>query len=63
MHLPRDHVRSKKIGHPYNKEFATGAVSMDSMIINEHPDIPQEYIKKNYEAPKIDAIKIRNLHG
>lgn len=36
---------------------------MDSMIINEHPDIPQEYIKKNYEAPKIDAIKIRNLHG
>lgn len=44
LHLPLDIVLSKKIGHPYNKEFAIGAVSMDSMILDEHPNIPQEYI-------------------
>ena len=44
LHLPLDIVRSKKIGHPYNKEFAIGAVSMDSMVIDQHPDIRKEYI-------------------
>lgn len=46
LHLPLDIVLSKKIGHPYNKEFAIGAVSMDSMIIDEHTDVPKEYIEK-----------------
>ena len=45
LHLPLDIVLSKKIGHPYNKEFAIGAVSMDSMVIDEHPDVPKEYIE------------------
>lgn len=44
LHLPLDIAISKKIGHPYNKEFAIGAVSMDSMILDEHPNIPKEYI-------------------
>ena len=26
LHLPLDIVLSKKIGHPYNKEFALGAI-------------------------------------
>lgn len=45
LHLPLDIVLSKKIGHPYNKEFAIGAVSMDSMIIDEHPDVSKEYVE------------------
>ncbi|MFV5686364.1 phosphoribosyltransferase [Flavobacterium sp. GB2R13] len=44
LHLPLDIVLSKKIGHPYNKEFAIGAVSLDSMIINEHPGVSNVYI-------------------
>ncbi|SFF26198.1 phosphoribosyltransferase [Flavobacterium xueshanense] len=44
LHLPLDIVLAKKIGHPSNKEFAIGAVSMDSMIIDEHSDIPKKYI-------------------
>ena len=44
LHLPLDIILSKKIGHPYNKEFAIGAVSMESMIIDEHSEIPKEYI-------------------
>jgi putative phosphoribosyl transferase len=44
LHLPLDIVLSKKIGHPYNKEFAIGAVSLDSMIIDEHPGVSNVYI-------------------
>ncbi|MFE3868628.1 phosphoribosyltransferase [Flavobacterium sp. LS2P90] len=54
LHLPLDIVLSKKIGHPYNKEFAIGAVSMDSMILDEHPDVPKEYIEK-------EVVKLRKL--
>lgn len=46
LKLPLDIVLSKKIGHPYNREFAIGAVSLDSQIINEHSDVPEEYIEK-----------------
>ncbi|MFV5692271.1 phosphoribosyltransferase [Flavobacterium sp. LT1R49] len=46
LHLPLDIVLSKKIGHPYNKEFAIGAVSMDSTIIDEHPGVSNEYIEE-----------------
>ena len=45
LHLPLDIVLSKKIGHPRNKEFAIGAVSIDSMIIDEHPEVPKNYIE------------------
>jgi predicted phosphoribosyltransferase len=46
LHLPLDIILSKKIGHPFNKEFAIGAVSLDSTIIDEYPDIPKEYIER-----------------
>ena len=54
LHLPLDIVLSKKIGHPRNKEFAIGAVSMDSMVIDEHPEVPKEYIEK-------EIVKLRKL--
>lgn len=46
LQLPMDIVLSKKIGHPFNKEFAIGAVSPETTIVDEHPDVPQEYIEK-----------------
>ncbi|HSN48053.1 MAG TPA: phosphoribosyltransferase family protein [Flavobacterium sp.] len=45
LHLPLDVILSKKIGHPSNKEFAIGAVSLDSSFVDEHPDIPEKYIE------------------
>jgi predicted phosphoribosyltransferase len=54
LHLPLDIVLSKKIGHPYNKEFAIGAVSIDSMIIDKHPEVPKEYVEK-------EVVKLRKL--
>lgn len=46
LKLPLDIILSKKIPHPFNKEFAIGAVSMESKIVDEHPDIPSDYIEK-----------------
>jgi predicted phosphoribosyltransferase len=54
LYLPLDIVLSKKIGHPYNKEFAIGAVSMDSTIVDEHSDVPQEYVQK-------EIVRLRKL--
>ena len=54
LNLPLDIVLSKKIGHPYNKEFAVGAVSMNSMIIDKHPDVHQAYIDQ-------EMIRLRKL--
>jgi predicted phosphoribosyltransferase len=54
LQLPLDIILSKKIGHPSNKEFAIGAVSMDSTILDEHPDVPKEYVKK-------EIIRLQNL--
>ena len=54
LHLPMDIVLSKKIGHPFNKEFAIGAVSMDSTIIDKHPDVPEEYVEK-------EILRLREL--
>lgn len=44
LHLPLDIILSKKIGHPMNKEFAIGAMTMDATIIDEHPEVPKQYI-------------------
>ncbi len=49
LNLPLDIVLSKKIGHPSNREFAIGAVSMDALILDEHPNIPEEYIEREIE--------------
>jgi putative phosphoribosyl transferase len=54
LHLPLDIVLSKKIGHPFNKEFAIGAVSLASIIVDEQPDIPKEYIEN-------ETIRLREL--
>ncbi|RYJ51701.1 phosphoribosyltransferase [Flavobacterium petrolei] len=54
LHLPLDIVLSKKIGHPNNKEFAIGAVSMDSMILDEHPEVPKKYI--DHEINKLRQL-------
>ncbi len=46
LDLPLDIVLSKKIGHPSNKEFAIGAVSLDSIITDKRMDVSNEYIEK-----------------
>lgn len=49
--FPVEVILSKKIGHPTNPEYAIGAVSMDSVEVNESLSISPEYIEK--ETKKI----------
>lgn len=42
--MPLEVTLSKKIRHPQNKEFAIGAVSMDSVTVDERAEVPEEYI-------------------
>jgi putative phosphoribosyl transferase len=56
--LPLELLLTKKIGHPWNKELAIGAVSLEDDIIDEHHHIPQSHIEK--EIAKIrESLKER----
>lgn len=50
LNLPLDIVLTKKIGHPTNKEYAIGSVSLTNIFINEaHKNIPEKYINAEVE--------------
>ena len=49
LHAPLDVALSKKIGHPYNKEYAIGAVSLDDIILSDLPHIDETYISRETE--------------
>lgn len=52
LNLPLDLQMAKKIGHPMNKEYAIGSVTLNDVIINEEVQgIPEKYIRE--EAKKI----------
>jgi len=41
-----DVVLSKKIGHPHNREYAIGAVSLESVILSDAVGIPKSYVEE-----------------
>lgn len=49
LNAPLDVALSKKIGHPFNKEYAIGAVSMNDIILNNIPSISKSYIREETE--------------
>lgn len=50
--MPLDLVLTKKIGHPANKEYAIGAVSMTEQFVIPHEGVTEEYIDQ-------ETIRIR----
>ncbi|MDX5584652.1 MAG: phosphoribosyltransferase family protein [Aureibaculum sp.] len=60
LHLPLDIVLSKKIGHPYNKEYAIGAVTLKNKILSDTAyEVSEDYIE--YETEHIwDILKQRH---
>ena len=46
LKAPLDVALSKKIGHPYHKEYAIGAVSMEDMILTDSKGISKEYLEE-----------------
>ena len=50
LNAPLELVLSKKIGHPFHKEFAIGAVTLTERILSpEAADAPKEYINQETE--------------
>ena len=47
--FPLDILLTKKIGHPSNKEYAIGAVSLSDAYIIPHKDVTTEYIENETE--------------
>ncbi len=45
LNLPLGVIMVKKIGHPFNPEYAIGAVSMNGIVLDEDSDISKEYIE------------------
>jgi putative phosphoribosyl transferase len=62
LHLPLDIILSKKIGHPLNKEFAIGAVSLDSSFIDDHPEISTAYIESEIKKLRESLQDKYNLY-
>lgn len=62
LHLPLDIILSKKIGHPLNKEFAIGAVSLDSYFMDEHPEISSDYIESEIKKLRESLQDKYNLY-
>jgi predicted phosphoribosyltransferase len=46
LNAPLDVILTKKIGHPLNKEFAVGAVSLQNRILNDTLDVSERYIEE-----------------
>jgi putative phosphoribosyl transferase len=44
--LPLEVILSKKIGHPLNKEYAIGAVSLWGSFVVPHEDVSSSYIER-----------------
>jgi predicted phosphoribosyltransferase len=49
LRMPLEVTLTKKIGHPMNQEFAIGAVSLNSVAVDEREEVPQEYIAREVE--------------
>jgi putative phosphoribosyl transferase len=74
LNLPLEIVLSKKIGHPFHKEYAIGAVTLKNRVLsNAANDIPEDYIESETEKIRENlrqrhqkfcgAKKDLNLHG
>ncbi|NJB70402.1 putative phosphoribosyltransferase [Saonia flava] len=46
LEAPLDVVLSKKIGHPSNKEYAIGAVSLENVLISDSTSVSEKYIEE-----------------
>lgn len=54
LRLPLDVALSKKIGHPYHKEYAIGAVTLKSRILSSAAsEVPSNYIEE--ESARVRA--------
>ncbi len=47
--LPLEVVLTKKIGHPFNKEYAIGAASLTDYFVIAHENVSNEYVEQEVQ--------------
>ena len=57
--LPLDLLLTKKIGHPSNKEYAIGAVSLTDRYVVPHNDVSQAYIEEETERVRARLLEMQ----
>lgn len=67
LESPAECSSFQKIGHPTNKEFAIGAVSMEDVVLNKSIQVPLSYIERESaliraSLAKNTGITIKNLN-
>lgn len=49
LNMPLEVILVKKLGHPLNKEYAIGAVSLKDMFVIPHEDVTDFYVQQQVE--------------
>ena len=57
--FPIEVILTKKIGHPFNKEYAIGAASLTDYFIIPHENVTEDYIQ--YELKRIRS-RLKEMH-
>lgn len=50
LNLPLEIVLSKKIGHPLNKEYAIGAITLKNSVLTDIENVSREYIEAETQS-------------
>jgi putative phosphoribosyl transferase len=58
---PMDLMLIKKLGHPKQKEYAIGAVSLKSIVVLPHPDVFNDYIKAEADLIRQRLREMRKI--
>jgi predicted phosphoribosyltransferase len=53
LNMPLEVILVKKLGHPLNKEYAIGAVSLKDMFVIPHENVTDFYIQKQVEKIRL----------
>ena len=49
LNAPMDVALTKKLGHPFNREYAIGAISLNNIVLNDDTGISKSYIDTETE--------------
>lgn len=64
LHAPLDLVITRKIGHPYNPEYALAAISESGQLVNSRDVdyVDQEWFREELNAQRREAERRRKLY-
>ena len=65
LHVPLDLIITRKIGHPYNPEYAIGAITEEGEALyeeRERVEADQDWLKKAAKREQQEALRRRNVY-